>query len=191
MPRQRRRSKNKQLSAGLLLLRSPTALALATRRSKIQPRLRAEAKKVWPVAQVARLFEISERLLWDWITEGFLSRNRRPIRNYQKGITTDAIRKFLKHLEESSYLGENLRRSRKRAAADRCKNMARQLQPEEQLTPRQFAMRARVSLSTVRRLVAGGILCGHRPTPSRIKLCHPSQKYGKKRLTAKKAKKRG
>jgi hypothetical protein len=60
-------------SATLRLLdRSKAALALARKAKKLQYLVRRSNTKVWPIARVARLFEISERLLWKWIAAGSL-----------------------------------------------------------------------------------------------------------------------
>ncbi len=174
-----------------LLWRSPKALELSRRRSGIQSELRSQKLKVWPVARVARLFNISERLLWQWIAAGCLPRYRRPTKSHKKGITSSAIRSFVKHLGEHGIYVADRTRSRMRPAEEKCRQIASRLKPEERLTPEKFAARANVSLATVHRLLVARVISAHRPTPRRIRICHWSEKYTKKHLTAKKTKKHG
>jgi hypothetical protein len=163
---------------------------LARTAPKLQQAVRQQNRKVWPLAHVAGLFEISERLLWKWVAAGILTRYRRPTTHHKKGLTAKSLLTFLKQLQEYGAFIEEVRNDRRRSAEAKSREVARQLGVDEQLTPRQFADRAKVSLTTVHRCVFIGSLDTQRPTPHRIRICHWSAKYRKKRLTAKGSRKR-
>jgi hypothetical protein len=186
MSRQLTTTRNKEAAVWHLIRRSPAARTLSTRQSEITLRLRSDKTKVWSIARVARLFEISERLLWKWIADGCIRRYRRPTRNHRKGITATAICGFLSHLHGCASYSVGFKSNRTRRAEDKCRELANRLQPEEQLTPQRFAARAGVSTTTVHRLLGTGLLFAKRPSPHRAKICHPSEKFRKNRLTGKK-----
>jgi AraC-like DNA-binding protein len=159
-------------------------------RARIESQLAATTRKVWPVARVARFFEVSERLVWNWIASGVLRRYRPPSRSHRKGVTSTAIQAFLRDLEQYASFGIELTRERRRPAWERGIAEARKLREDEELTPAQFAARAGISVATVHRLLADKVLHSERPTAHRIKICHRwREKYRKKRLTGKKSKK--
>lgn len=168
-----------------LLDRSPKTLALARSSLELQRAVRRQNLKVWPVARVARLFDISERLLWKWIAAGALTMYRPPTRHYKKGLTARSLLAFLKQLQDHGALVSDVTNRRRRCAQTKCREVASGLGVDEQLTPRQFADRAGVSVTTVHRSLTVGLLDTRRPTPHRIRICHWSAKYQKKRLTAK------
>lgn len=176
-----------QRSATLQMLsRSGAALALARRGADITGEIRRAKVKVWSVARAARLFGISERLLWKWIAAGCLPKYRRPTVHHRKGITTRALVTFVKQVQTYGEFIEEPRRDRRRRAESKCREVANQLNRGEHLTPRQFASRSRVAVTTVHRLIALGFVDSYRPTEHRLRVCHWSEKYRRKRLTAKK-----
>jgi hypothetical protein len=172
-----------------LFERSPLAHAILDRRDWIKQQLRRKERKVWPTARVAWLFGVSERLLWKWIGRDIVPTYRRPTERHRKGITARAIKEFLRQLEECASFGIELRRERKWSAWERGKEEAGKLREDEELTPAQFAARAGISVATVYRLVADGVVHNERPTEHRIKICHWQRKYRRKPLTRKKSKK--
>lgn len=177
-------------SATLRLLdRSPKALGLARRALDLQRAMRQQNRKIWPVARVAGLFNISERLLWKWIAAGSLTLYRRPTLHHKKGLTVRSVLTFLKQLDDYGVFVSDVRNNRRRSAEAKSREVANQLRVDEQLTPREFADRANVSVTTVHRCVLIGLLDTQRPTPHRIRICHWSAKYRKKRLTAKSSRK--
>jgi hypothetical protein len=154
----------------------------------IESQLAPKTRKVWPVARVACLFGVSERLVWNWIASGVLPRYRPRSKNHRKGIAASAIQAFLRDLEQYASFGVELTRERKRPAWEKGKAEAGKLREDEELTPAQFAARASVSVATVHRLVADNVLHSERPTDHRIKICHWRRKYRRKLLTRKKSK---
>jgi transcriptional regulator with XRE-family HTH domain len=138
---------------------------------------------------VACVFGVSERLVWNWIASGVLSKYRPPSKNHRKGIAASAIQAFLRDLEQCASFGVELTRERKQPAWERGKEEAEKLREDEELTPAQFAARSGVSVATVYRLVADNVLHSERPTDHRIKICHWRRKYRKKMLTGKKSRK--
>lgn len=173
-----------------LYRRSDAARAILDRRSAIEARLRVEKRKVWPVARVARLFDISARLLWMWISKGCIRPYRQPTKNHRPGISAKAIRALLNQLEGAASHSPQYTNSRRRMAEEKCRATANSMERGEELTPKRFAARARVSQTTVHRLIGSGLLYARRPTPHRKRICHPSEQFKKKRLTGKERKRR-
>jgi len=168
--RNRRAQIDQQLRVSDLLERSAAARRTLARSHLIIAELRFE-KKVWPLARVAKLFTISPSLLRKWTECGILSRSRLP-KPYRPGVTERSIRNFLRHLtDEAEFLSE-LIDERRRPAEERCREAAKQLGLHELLTPVEFAVRARVSVATVRRMEELRIIRGYRPTAHRTKICH-------------------
>jgi transposase-like protein len=155
----------------------------------IKVRLRAAQRKMWPVAHVARLFEVSERLLWKWISDGCINRYRRPTKHHRSGITAKAIGGFLKKLDDCASYGIGYQNRRRRPAEEKGRAIASGLPLGAALTPKEFAARAGISPTTARRLAESGFVYALRPTPRRIKICHPSERFRKKRLTRQKTEK--
>lgn len=168
---------------------SDAARAILDRQTGIKVRLRTAQRKIWPVAQVARLFEISERLLWKWISDGCISRYRRPTKHHRSGITANAIRAFLRELDDGASYGIGYQNTRRRPAEEKGRAIARGLSVGAALTPKEFATRAGISPTTVRRLAGSGVVYAQRPTPCRIKICDPSERFRRKRLTGRKTEK--
>lgn len=156
-----------------LYRRSDAARAILDRQSEIQSRLRNDKRKVWPVARVSRLFEISVRLLWRWISKGCINLFRRPTKHHRPGISANAIRSLLKQLHEVASYSLGYTKGRRRAAEVKCRAAVKALEADEELTPKEFATRARISQTTVHRLINSGFLYARRPTPHRKRICHP------------------
>ena len=164
---------------GDLLRRSRLAHAILARSDRIGQRLLEENRKVWPTAQVARLFGISERLLWKWIKEGVLPAFRPPTDRHRVGIATETIRDFLRRLARDMEPGAAPGTCRARPAEARCREEMRGLGRGKELSPRQFAEAAGVSVSTVHRCLQAGLLSSRRPTDHRIRISIRGKKRGK------------
>ena len=153
--------------------------------------------KVLPARYVARLFQVSERLLWKWIEQKVLSTRHRPAKHpehHKKGITLRVVQEFLRR---SGQCGEMQNRIDKLRDRPRRRTETRQAparvrcQEGEKLlrswtpTPRQYAEAVGVSVSTVYRMLHDGRLHSFRPTKKRIALCHFFHKNRNKVLTRK------
>ena len=172
-----------------LLAGSPGARSIAGDRTRIESALRAKPRRVWPLATVARLFGISPSLLRKWTGQGFLSMFRRPTEHHRPGLTERAVRKFLAELAAEAESGTEYFLHRPRRAEEKCRKANANWKPGEALAPAEFAARAGVSVTTVRRLLAAGDLDAWHPTPHRPKICDRWEKERRNRLTKKKAKK--
>ena len=173
-----------------LLARSAAAKEIIGKRPQIENALRATRRRVWPLATVARLFGISASLLRKWAKEGLVSLFRRPSAHHRPGLTEKAVRRFLKELAEEAESGTEVFPHRPRHAEERCRKATQELKPGEVLAPAEFAARARVAVTTVRRLLAIGELDAWYPTPHRPNICDWMEKERRKRkkhLTRKKA----
>ncbi len=172
-----------------LLQTSPAAGKIVGARKAIESHLRAQPRRVWPGATIARHFGISASLLRKWMDMGLIARFKPPSRHYRAGLTERSIRDFLRGLSKQAEWGIGLVRIRDRPAEERCRKAFRELQPGEAPSTREFAARAGVAVTTVHRLLACGILQAWYPTPYRPKICGWQEKDRRKRLTRKKPKK--
>ncbi len=154
----------------LLLPKSAALRNLGERADEIRHDLRCRRRKIWPLAQVARLFGVSETLLRRWIKGGLLKKYRPPKR-HRKGITQREIRRFLKEVtEKAQFLGEWIVQERARPAEQRCRDFASSVSELESFTPREFARRAKVAATTVRRLARDSVLPTFHVTSHRIRI---------------------
>ena len=194
-----KRSINRDFAADWRLFdRSEKAQQILARCPQIEDELRARPTKILPVLRVARLFNISERLLWKWIEQQVLSTYRRPSKrpeNYKKGIKTKSIRDFLCNLaacgemrdqrDECGWSDRRRVKTRTAPAVAKCREGMKTLKSWEP-TPRQYADAVGVSVSTVYRMLNDQRLNSYRPTKKRIRICGFSIKRRKSLLTRKK-----
>jgi len=167
-----------------LLLYSPAAHKVRGRQMEIREELGRDRRKVWPVARAARLFGVSPRLLWQWIGNGLLPAYRRPTEQHRKGITSQALRAFLDQLSRAWSYSEPQRRC-PRPAGKKCLQALQALAEEELLTPSEFATRAGVSVSTVRRATVSRQLPALWQTLRLRRICRNPHFHPKKPLTRK------
>ena len=172
-----------------LLASSTAAKNILDKRPQIESALRTKTKRVWPLATVARLFGISPSLLRKWATQGLVSLFKPPTERHRPGLTEQAIRKFLAGLSAEAASGIELFLHRPRPAEEKCRETVRGLKPGEALAPAEFAVRAKVAVTTVRRLLVMGELDAWYPTKYRPKICDWDEKNRRNRLTKKLAKK--
>jgi len=169
------------------LARSAAAKGIPGKHCEIEGTLDGNRRRVWPLATVARLFGISPSLLRKWAKLGLVSLFKRPSGHYRPGLTERAVRRFLKELAEAAESGIQLRYRRPCPAWKRCREAVRGLKPGEALAPAEFAARAGVSVTTVRRLLAMHELNAWHPTPHRPKVCDWMEKNRRNSLTRKKS----
>jgi len=96
---------------------------------------------------------------------------------------------FLKQLEDYGEFVSDVTTVRRRTARAKCREVPKQLQPGRAVNAATVAEKARVSLTTMHRSLAVGLLDMQRPTPHGIRICHWSAIYRKKRLTVKRSRK--
>lgn len=174
-----------------LLAGSQAAKGTIANRHEVERNLKATPRRVWPLAKVARWFGISPSLLRKWAKQGLLPLFKRPSEHHRPGVTGHAIRTFLAELVSATESGMEVYCHRARPAEKRCHEAMRSLKPGEALAPAEFAARARVAVTTVRRLLAMGELRAWYPTPHRPKICDWMEIERRKRLTGKSGKKGG
>lgn len=178
-----------------LFFRSEAFRRILVHRPCIESALRAHPMKILPVRYVARLFHVSERLLWNWIEQRVLSTCRRSSKHpehHKKGITLRVVQEFLRRLdkcgerrrrtEESGGSLERRTRTRSAPAKMKCQEGEKLLRGWTP-TPRQYADAVGVSVSTVYRLLREERLSYYRPTKRRIVLCHLLHKNRNRLLT--------
>jgi hypothetical protein len=133
---------------------------------------------------------MSERLLRQWIGKGIIPMFSRPSASHRSGISEDAIRDFLRHIVRGASFGLGPHQGRRQPAREKCVAAASQLKDDEELTPNEFAEKAGVSVTTVRRLAGEDAFDSYRPTSRRCIICTSVQKYRKEQLTRKRGKMR-
>lgn len=150
-----------------LLQSSHAAAAALARRGEIEVELKAANRRVWPVARVARLFEVSVALLRKWMASGCLMKRKALLPGEARGICVEALRDFLKNLAYAGKLGAHPPEGRESPKTDRCIRKVC-FYTRKGVTPKALAARAAVSVSLVRLLIRAGKLKIHRPKPGRI-----------------------
>jgi len=180
--KRQRRVKQQQGSRVIALLAiSPKARDIAMRSSAILAQLRERKRKIWPLTAVAKMLGISPNLLRSWIRSGCL-RSYRPPPNHRRGIKADEIRIFVEKVTDYSQYLKFSGGFRRRPARERCRSVFAQLDRSETLSPREFAERAKVATTTVRRLASLQVINAHRPTPHRIRICRSNWKDSSKKI---------
>jgi hypothetical protein len=156
------------------------------RSNSLRAELRHDSRMLIPVAELARKFDISTRLLWKWIQDGLLKK-RATTAFYQKhGVTKTEVIKFLKRLEEAKSLcfHPGVVRSRAGRHPKVIQKMSRVCGEGKGMNPREFARLAGVSRSSVLRAIKMGDVPAWNPTPhrwiigtrSRTKKAHETRK---------------
>lgn len=169
---------NQKIKIMLLLTKSEAARRLGERADDLRQHL--PKRKIWPLAQVARMFGVSQTLLRRWIKSGVL-RKFRSLPHHRKGLGEREIRRFLREVSEAAeVVGNPTWNERARPAEKRCRDLATSMSSGESLIPREFAARANVAVTTVRRLAGDRRLPSFRPTPYRIRIGDQSQKKRRK-----------
>lgn len=194
----RRRSDNVRQEDWRLFDRSEAARRVLGRKGWIEAELRARPMKVLPVRRVARLFSLSERLLWVWIGRKVLPARRRPSKCHtplKSGVTERAVREFLRRLARCGEMSDFVEKhrwpsdrprtkARQRPANKKCQEGEKMLRGWNPI-PREYAEAVGVSVSTVYRLLNDGRLSCYRPSNHRIKICRFFDKKRKSALTRK------
>lgn len=181
-------SGDKRMKMLRLFSRSEAMRGIIERRPEIENALCGKKRRVWPLATVARLFGISPSLLRKWAKQGMVSLFKRPSDRHRPGLTAKAVRKFLGELAAAAESRMEFFPHRPRPAEQRCHDVVGGLKPGEVLAPAEFAARAKVAVTTVRRLLAMRELHAWYPTPHRPKVCDWGEEKRRNRLTKKKTK---
>ena len=139
--------------------RSESFRRILLRRSQIESALLSRPMKILPVRYVARLFHVSERLLWKWIKQRVLSTRRRSSEHpehFKKGISLWVVQDFLRRLnrcgelqdliDESSDSPRQRTWTRSAPAKTKCQEGEKLLHGWTP-TPRQYAEAVGVSVS--------------------------------------------
>ena len=155
----------------LVQLRSSPALRRIARDAEYyRQMIDSDPREVIPVAVMARIFGVSERLLWNWIEAGLL-RTQKPKPFHKRGVSKHAVLRFLNRLERDAEDSFDDYESVFVSPAGRPNNAMRKiwgtLFKTSGLTPREFATRAGVSRTTVMRAIHEGALNAWNPTPRR------------------------
>jgi hypothetical protein len=170
--------------------------------------IRRDPRKVIPVAALARTFDISPRLLWKWIADGWIGRVRGEEKpgemKRRRGVPKRAALQFLTHLERPASLYDDSNshfgghgddddwspRSRVDSRAGRPDTAQQKIREARRMgidgqgmNPRQFAEAVGVSRSAVWRAIHARTVDWWNPTPHRTLI-------GKRPRTPKKVGKR-
>jgi hypothetical protein len=174
--------------ANELLSDSLAARQVAERAEEIMAVLKRRPRKVWPTAQIARLFGVSTGLLRQWMARKLLAKAQpprkwleaakgRPLRGLKPGIDPASVKRLVKALAEGhQYRQYHHRTKRARPAADRYRAILAGLGPREKLTAAELSRLAKISVSTVYRL------SGNENHPGRVLKLRRSRRKKKRRV---------
>lgn len=176
--------------------RSSALQRLADEAEELVGRLKLERRKVIPVAEVARWFDVSNRQMWGWIEQGWLAKprqkalaatlekGRRPARRKQ-GLTPGRLKGFLGRLSELQGYAGMYRFGTGIGRPPRGEEKVRQAYMdftlESGMTPKALASKIGVSANLVRRLIRQGRVAFKMHTQCRYKLVGSSLAPRKKR----------
>jgi DNA invertase Pin-like site-specific DNA recombinase len=163
--------------------RSPVLRRLAEQMGSLAAEIKAEHGKIIPVSKVARILNVSVRLLWKWIDQGWISTYKRPSQSYKKGISKQGFTRFLKRLTE--YKGyaygmcSPLKRGRPPVAVLQVKNAYHSNLLQDGMTPDQCAKALGISRDSVLRAFKNGYVRSFKI--SRCRLCLGDRRKAKLR----------
>lgn len=151
-----------------LYTRSPAARKVAALATVLSSEVREDRRRVVPVAWFARLCGISERLAWQWVSAGLVSKNR----SGKAGLLRGSVVRFLRvlHAAREDFQGWQFpsHAGRPRSAIKEVPCwFSSQAKALHGMTPRQAAEHLGVSRGTILRAIHEGTLEAYRPTPRR------------------------
>lgn len=161
--------------------------------------IRRDQRKLIPVTELARRFDVSRRLLWKWIAEGFIARGRAKRSDgemkQKRGVPKRTVLRFLKMLESPASLFGNpdfypgdietrwspalrvvSRAGRPDTAQQKIREAKRIGLSGQGMNPRQFAKMVGVSRSAVWRAIESRHLPSWKPTPHRTLIGYAPKK---------------
>ncbi len=153
----------------LLFSRSAAARRAAASADLLKAEIATEGRRVVPVARFARLCGISERLAWQWVAAGLITKNREG----KAGLLRGSVVGFLKLLREADeffeYAQFHSQAGRPVSAMRKIPSyLSRDAKVLQGMNPRQAAVHLGVSRGTILRAIRHGRLESYRPTPHRI-----------------------
>ena len=165
--------------------RSAELQRLAEEAPMLVARVRKDRRKVIPVAEVARMLDVSVRQLWLWIGRGWIDKpvqkpprgsleeGKRPAARRQ-GLMPGRLASFLKLLQqvkmEVGWERQKVRRGRPARAEEKMRQAYRDFTLKTGMSPVELARVIGVSPSTVRRLMHRGVVPHRRRTLCRYAL---------------------
>ncbi len=173
--------------------RSSALQRLAEERDSLAAMMKAESSKIVPVARVARILDVSVRLLWKWIDQGWVTTCKRPSEHYRKGISKPAFTRFLNRLiqyqEQAQRYVSPVPRGRPATARMRLRKAYLAGQVSDGMTAEQCASALGISTDSVLRTWRKGWVRSFKISACRSRLGDRSKaKRAKKKLTADSAK---
>ena len=155
--------------------RSAALQRIAHDEQRLRNIVKDDPRKIIPVAEVARWLEVSNRQMWNWIDQGWISTYKRPSESYKKGISKLGFNRFLKRLGESLKYSigmcSPLGLGRPAKAREKIqKAYSHDFLIERGMTPTELGTKLGVSSASVRRAIHQGVVPGRKPSPNRYKL---------------------
>lgn len=150
--------------------------------------IKAEPRKIVSVARMARMLEISNRLLWKWVDQGWVNTYNRPSEYHRKGISKSAFSRFLGRLVQCQAMTEGLCTPIPRGRPPAARNKMREAYHQthvitDGMTAPECAAVLGISSDSALRALKGHLRSSN-PTPCRYRL-------GERRKTPRAKRKRG
>ncbi len=140
--------------------RSAALQRIAADEERLRLLVKGDRRKIIPVAVVARWLEVSNRQMWTWAEQGWISTYRRPSERYKKGISKPGFTRFLKRLVEyqtrASWMCSPLGLGRPPAARRQLKDAYLSRQLKDGMTAGHCAEALGISTDSVLRALKGG-----------------------------------
>lgn len=154
---------------------SPAMHRIAGSMKTIQAAVRHHQCTIIPVAVLARLMGVSNRVVWNWIDAGLLQKVAPEIdgqgcRTNRRGVSKAAASTFLTKIAKAAGCGFTLHSKAGRPRMARKAVLALTSTGNEGLRPAEFARRCGVSTSSVYRAIDEGVISAHRVTPMRWRI---------------------
>lgn len=166
--------------------RSSALQRLAEERESLVEWLQTQPRKIIPVAEVARVLEVSVRQLWKWIEQGWISTYKRPSEHYQKGISKPGFTRFLRRLERYLELADSMYSPIKRGRPPTARKLLQDAyltgQLHDGMTAEQCANALGISTDSVLRTLKRGHVRSYKVSQHRYRLGDRKKAGRQKRL---------
>ncbi|HBJ87622.1 MAG TPA: hypothetical protein DDZ88_27945 [Verrucomicrobiales bacterium] len=134
-----------------------------------------DARKIIPVAEVARWLGVSSRQIWNWIELGWINTYKRPSESYKKGISKPAFTRFLNRVREQAKIASEMLSAVPRGRPPTARVKLREAYYHTQtvtagMTPKECAAALGISTDSVRRACRQEDIPSFNPTMHRYRV---------------------
>lgn len=152
--------------------RSDALQRIALDETRLRQIVKNDRRKIIPVAAIARWLGVSNRQMWKWIDQGWISTYSRPSESYRKGISKPGFTRFLNRVKEQAALANDMLstvpRGRPPVAREKLRAAYRAEVVTAGMTPKQCAEAVGISADSVCRALHAGDIPGRSRTRHRL-----------------------